>query len=426
LSKEKETKTKKKRFLHKYNKEVSELKEKKEEEFKETKKFSTYDLIGAMILTLLVGLILGVFASYSKNRINGKKVDSGLAEIASVYNELLDSSYNKTSKKSLVNGAIKGMISKVNDQYTTYYSEEDLEEFNQSVENEYVGVGMLVSYADGVPIVDTVYENTPAEEAGIKEGDEIIEVDGIEVDEENYLEVIGLIAGDEDTTVDIKVKRNDETKEFSIERKKITLPSVTSEVLEDNIGFIVIDTFSKKSYKEFKTNLEELESKNIKSLIIDVRSNEGGHLEQALDIVEMFLEKGTVIYQEKDGDTITKIKDQTKESKSYPIVVLQDYYSASASELLSSALKEQYNNVTIVGNTSYGKGTMQELRKLKTGSYIKYTTLEWLTSKGNTINEVGVSPDVEVELSEDYYNNPSNETDNQLQEAIKILKNKVA
>ena len=186
------------------------------------------------------------------------------------------------------------------------------------------------------------------------------------------------------------------------------------------IGYLKISSFSNVTYKQFKENLTELEKNNITGLIIDVRNNGGGYLNSVTDISSLFLSKGKVIYQLETEKGITKIKDTTKTKKTYPIAVLVNKNSASASEILTSVIKESHGG-TIIGTNTFGKGTVQETMNMKDGSIIKYTTKKWLTPNGNWINEVGVEPTIKLELSDEYYENPTTENDNQLQEALKIL-----
>ena len=196
-----------------------------------------------------------------------------------------------------------------------------------------------------------------------------------------------------------------------------------SKIIEqDNkkIGYINISIFTSITTKQFKKQLAKLEDKEIDGLIIDVRDNSGGYLSTVTDISSLFLKKGQIIYQLSSKSGVEKIKDNTKESRSYPIAVIINKNSASASEILAGAIKESYKGY-VVGTKTYGKGTVQQVKKLSDGSMIKYTIENWLTPDGNWINEKGIEPTDEVELSKEYYENPTNENDNQLQKALEVV-----
>ena len=201
------------------------------------------------------------------------------------------------------------------------------------------------------------------------------------------------------------------------------MESKTYDVKGKNIGYIVINSFANNTYDQFKEQLEKLETKSIVGLIIDVRDNSGGYLHSVTSMLDMFLPKGTMIYQIQDKKTTYKYTSKTNESRNYPIAVLVNKASASASEILAVGLKESYG-ADVVGTYTYGKGTVQVTKDLSDGSMIKYTIQKWLSPKGNWINEVGVAPTYEVELSDLYEQNPNEENDNQLQKALEIISNK--
>ena len=243
------------------------------------------------------------------------------------------------------------------------------------------------------------------------------------MDGKNSTDISDYIKKSEKDNFDMVVERDGEEIEVNLKREKVVINSVTSKIIEKDdkkIGYIYMSIFSATSAKQFKTKLEELEKEEIDSLIIDVRYNNGGHLTTATSILSLFLDKTNIIYQtEKDGK-IEKFYSSGTETKKYPIVVLQNEISASASEMLSATLKEQYG-AKIVGKNSYGKGTVQELITLSDGTEYKFTTKKWLTPKGNWIHEKGVEVDYEVELDQNYFANPKDELDTQLNKALEIL-----
>lgn len=216
--------------------------------------------------------------------------------------------------------------------------------------------------------------------------------------------------------------------ELTITRDVVDIPSVNSKIIEGNnksLGYISIDTFASNTYSQFKSNLTSLEKQKIDSLIIDVRNNPGGHLDQVEDILSLFFNKKTVLYQIETKGKTEKVYASSKKTRNYDVVVLINGSSASASEILASCFQENYKKATIIGTTSYGKGTVQKSLELSTGASLKYTTEKWLTSKGTWINDKGVVPDIVVEQSEEYMAAPSDDNDLQLQKALGVLtKNK--
>ena len=234
----------------------------------------------------------------------------------------------------------------------------------------------------------------------------------------NSSEIANLISGDVGDKFKISVKRGDETKDFEVELDKIEIKSVFSEIKEVNgkkIGYININNFASNTYKQFKSVLKDVEKNNIDSLIIDVRNNTGGHLSQVKNILSVFFDKKTVLFQIQNKKKTTKYYGSGDNKKTYPVVVLVNGGSASASEVLASCFKDNYKDATLVGVTTYGKGTVQQTKSLSEGSSFKFTTEKWLTSKGDWINEKGIEPDVVVE------NDPESDVDAQLDKAIELL-----
>lgn len=389
-------------------------------------KFSLSEMLAITVISILIGVLLGSNILYHSENISVSNNSEELEEFITTYNNISKNYYDRIEKKDLLNAAIKGMINSLNDPYSEFLENEDSTTFNESVDGEYVGIGVTVSY-DGTSFkIEEMSDASPAKKAGLEIGDQIIEVADKKVQDLSLNELSKLIKGKRGTKVKIKVLRGEEEKEFNVKRSKISIPSVTSKVIKKDtqkIGYITIEIFSSNTDKEFEKILEKLESKKIDSLIIDVRDNPGGHLLQVTNILELFMPKDKVLYQIEKKQAIKKIKDTTKDYRKYDIVVLINNSSASASEILASSLKESYK-AKLVGLKTYGKGTVQNAYELSDGSTLKYTTQKWLTAKGEWINQIGVSPDYEVSLSDEYYENPTEENDNQLQKAIEILTNK--
>ncbi len=385
--------------------------------------FSTFEVVIIILIAILFGFIIGNVISYTKDRTITTKVPAELTEFIDTYNNIIDNYYDKKlDKKKLVDAGIKGMVNYLDDPYSMYMDETVAEDFNETVDGKYTGIGATVAYQDGKAIVISMFENSPAEKAGIKLNDQIIEINGKNVEDKSLDEITNKIkSSKKGSKLKLTVRRDEKDIKITITIGSVEVPSVTSEVItRDNtkVGLITIDTFAANTYKQFNKELKKLEKENISSLIIDVRNNLGGHLTQVSKIMSLFLEIGNVIYKLEEIIKKSSFKDKTKEHRNYKVVILCNKSSASASELLLSAFKESYDNSVSVGVTTYGKGTVQKAYELSSGASIKYTTEKWLTPKGHWINEKGVKPDIKVEASEEYKENPTRENDNQLERAI--------
>lgn len=386
--------------------------------------YNVKEVIIVMIFSIGIGFLMcfGIISIFTGK--NYFKVTKDLDKVIDTYYAIVDNYYGELDKNSIIDGAVEGMISSVGDTFTTYTTTDDAETFNETINGSYEGIGCSVAtYNDGKIVVIEIFEDSPADTSGLKVGDIITKIDNNSLEGKNGTDVSNYVKNSGKDKVVLTIIRDSEEKEITINLSKVDIPYVSGEIIEKNdkkIGYIKISLFANNSYKQFKNKLEKLEKENIDSLIIDVRDNSGGYLTSVTDICNLFLEKGKVIYQLQDESGTVKKKDTTKEKRTYDIAVIINRSSASASEILASAIKESYKGL-VVGESSYGKGTVQQTRKLLDGSMIKYTTQKWLTPNGNFINEIGVTPTNEVILSEDYYSNPSIETDNQLQEALNLL-----
>ena len=370
---------------------------------------------------------LGNNSSYVLENIKG--INSNLIKKIYTLNSIIDSDYiAEVDENDLVEGAIKGYINALGDDYTEYFTIKEMEDFKTDTEGEYVGVGIYMVLNAKTNNVMVLYpiEGSPAEAAGIKSGDIIKKVDELECNGDNFDTVATNIKGKAGTTVKIEVEREDKTLAFEIERKKIDLYPMKSEMLENNIGYINIQAFDENCAKEFKDKYNELAKKNIKGLVIDLRNNGGGIVEEALTISDYILEKDDIILITKDRDGNEEIEKAKKNPiVNVPIVVLTNGNSASASEILAAALKDN-GKAKIVGEKTFGKGVIQELITLSDGSGIKITIEEYFTPNKNKINEIGIKPDEEVLLPEDVISSYKidRKDDTQLQKAIEILKNR--
>ena len=393
---------------------------------REKENFNLKEVIIIMLFSLCIGIVLCFsFVSILAGK-NFFRVIHDLDKVIDTYYAVVDNYYGDLDKNSLVEGAVEGIISSVGDTFTSYADTDTTESFNEKINGSYEGIGCSVAnYLDGTIGVVSVFEDSPAKKAGLEVGDIVLKVDGESYEGKTSSDISNYIKDSGKDKVVLTIKRNDEEQDITINLSKVEIPYVSGEVLEKNdkkIGYIGISLFAGTTYKQFEHKLKELEKEDIDGLIIDVRSNSGGYLTSVTDICSLFLKKGSVIYQLEDTAGTVKKKDTTKEKRTYPVAVLINKESASASEILASAIKESYKGL-VVGTNSYGKGTVQQTKKLLDGSMIKYTTQKWLTPDGNFINEEGVTPTNVVELSEEYFENPSRSADNQLQEALNLLTN---
>lgn len=391
---------------------------------KERELYTSKEVIIVMIFSIGIGILMcfgGISIITGKNYL---AVTKDLKKVVDTYYAIVDNYYGELDRDKLIDGAVDGMISSVGDTFTSYSDTDSTSSFDETINGSYEGIGCTVAtLEDGTISVIDMFEDSPSYKAGLKVGDIIIKADGESYEGKNSNDISNYIKNSGKSKIVLTVKRDNEEKDISINLSKVEIPHVSGKVIEQDskkIGYIKISLFASNSYKQFKNKLDELEKSNIDDLIIDVRDNSGGYLSSVTDICNLFLDKGKVIYQLEDSKGKVKKKDTTKEKRKYDIVVLINGGSASASEILASAIKESYGG-DIVGTNSYGKGTVQQTKKLLDGSMIKYTTQKWLTPDGNSINEVGVTPTKVVELNEEYFNNPTTENDNQLQEAIKLI-----
>lgn len=384
--------------------------------------FSLFEVIIIILISILFGVIIGYLITFSKG---SSASDSNIEEIVDTYHNIVDEYYGDVDKDKISGAAIKGMIDSLEDPYSNYMDNETTGDFNEQIDGEFVGIGVVVAYNEEYNTIIEVYKGSPAKKSGLKKNDVIIKVDDEDVKGIYGNEIAKKIKGIAGTSVKITVKRGDEELNFDVVRGTIEIQSVSTEIFETDgkkIGYLRIENFAANTYKQFNKALKTLEKKKIDSLILDVRSNPGGHLLQTRQILSLFFDKKTVLYQVQTKSIKKKVYSLTNDKREYPIAVLVDGGSASASEILASCFKENYKNVSIIGTKTYGKGTVQKSKSLNSGTSIKYTTEKWLTSKGKWINKKGVKPTIKVTLGEEYVNNPGYDTDAQIQKAIETLK----
>lgn len=391
---------------------------------KEKESYSFDEVFSITIFSLLLGVLacFSVLTILNKGK-NYFVLSKELAKFVDAYDAIVNNYYKEVDKDKLVESAINGMVSSIGDEYTSYSDKDVTDNFNETVNGKYMGIGALIMKSENDLVIYKVFEDSPSYRAGLKDGDIILKLDDKDTKDMSVNDIASIVKNDRNKEVKILVKRGEENLDITIVKDMVELPVVSGKVINHNdkkIGYISLSIFSSVASEQFNKELVKLEKEGISGLVIDVRGNSGGYLTTVTDIVSYFLKKGDIIYKLEVNDKVTVRKDKTKESRDYPVAVLIDKNSASASEILASSIKESYNGY-VVGTNSYGKGTVQQTLVLSDGSMIKYTIEKWLTPLGNWINEEGVIPTNYVELSSEYLNNPVFENDNQLNKALELV-----
>lgn len=319
--------------------------------------------------------------------------------------------YAEVSEKELIEGAIQGLFYNL-DPHSNYYTKEEFEALMVDVSGDFVGIGVYIKEEDNSIIIISPIEGSPAYKAGIVPGDEIISVDNKKVKGMNLEEVSNLIKGKLNTKVRLGIKRNNKILHYNITREEIKLNPVESKILEDKIGYIKIKQFNQNTYENVVKALKELDKKNIQNIIIDLRDNPGGFLDEVIDVSKLFIPEGPIVHIKYKGNRIRTYYSNLQNPK-YNLVVLVNENSASASEILAAAVKDRKAGI-IIGTSTYGKGTVQQLLYLPNGDGMKLTIAEYLSPNKTKINGKGISPDIIAKNTGD--------KDLQLQKAIKVLR----
>ncbi|MFS0750816.1 S41 family peptidase [Oceanobacillus sp. 1P07AA] len=393
-------------------------------------KLSKKQIVLILVGALLLGFI-GAFAGIQLAQDNDQQTpqssvensssneDSGsgqseltgdLSKVSQAYDIIKENYLEDVEDKQLVEGAIEGMLATLGDQHTSYLDVEMMQQFNEQIESSFEGIGAEVSMVNGNVTIVSPMKGSPAEEAGLRPNDQVLTVDGESLDGLNLNEAVAQIRGEKGSEVVLEIQRTGVTEPFEVTIVRDTIPvetvySETQEVDGKLTGIIEITNFSEKTGEEFDQQLTELENQGVEGLVIDVRGNPGGLLNVAEDILKHLVPKDLPILQIEDGEgQVEEVYSELEAKKDYPISVLIDEGSASASEILAVAMKDL--GYDIVGETSYGKGTVQQAVPMGDGSSIKLTTLKWLSPKGEWINEEGVEPTIEEKQPEYYYSIP--------------------
>ena len=393
-----------------------------------------YKSIMLIILTAVITFIITsavMYKQYGNNKGVKYVVTDNVSKTFQTFKNFIEDKYlYDANDKEMLEEAIKGYVNGLKDQYSEYITSSEMKDYMEETVGNYVGIGVYMANdtSKNQIVVLMTIKGSPAEEAGIKSGDIITKVDGVPYSGEQLSEAAKVMRGEEGTSAKIEILRNEDTISLDIQRRKIKIIHIEDEILEENIGYIRISTFDEGCYDEFVQKWNSLKEKGIKSLIIDLRNNGGGIVKEALNIADLMVEKDKdllITTSKSKGQEITK---SLKEKEiNIPIVILINNGTASSSEILAGAVKENNNNsVTLIGKTTYGKGVIQTIFTLSDGSGLKLTTNEYFTPNHNAINKVGITPDIEVSIPENIsLYSVTRENDTQLQKAIEVLKEKM-
>ena len=384
-------------------------------------------LASIVVFSMMIGSVITMFIKGDNFLIKGngtqKKTGySAFEPLYETYDTITKDYYKDVDSSKLIEGAINGMLNSLGDQHTVYFNEDAKDDFDTQLQGKYYGIGAQIQYVEENKVqIVSIFDDSPAEKAGLKVGDIFVSIDGKSTDGMDATDIANELKSDKVTKSKLVMNRDGEEIEIDIVKDNITLLSVSSKMLDDNIGYISVGLFGKLTNDQFNDAIKKLEKEDMKSLIIDLRGNTGGYLTTVTDMLETFVKKGKVLYKIENSDGVKEYKSSNDDIKKDDIVVLIDGVSASASEIMAASLR--YNcDAKLVDTQTYGKGTVKKKKNLSNNSMIKYTIEKWLTPEGNNIDGEGIEPDYEVELDEDYANDPSDKNDNQLQKAIEILK----
>ncbi len=386
-----------------------------------------YFALGLLVATLWFLVIGGICLLISSGVFGGKKdANYGAATEANIqkiehFQRLLETYYYEdVPKEDLADGVLYGLMETVGDPYTCYYSVEEMEELTADIEGIFHGIGayLEMDYDKGYAKISGIIDGTPASQSDIKVGDYVVEVDGVDTYEMTLTDVVAMIRGDEGTKVTLTLNRNGKEVEVTVTRQNIETPTVKYELLENDIAYITVTEFDDVTTSQFVDALAQMDLDDAKGLILDLRGNPGGNLSTVVEMCELILPEGMIVYTEDKYGQRNEYKCDGKHEFELPLVVLIDGASASASEIMAGAIKD-YELGTLVGTTTYGKGIVQKIFAYEDGSAAKITVSKYYTPNGYNIHGVGIEPDVVVEFDADMY--LEDEIDNQLEKAIEVI-----
>lgn len=383
-----------------------------------------------VIVVLIITNIITFTVATTGNYLIGNKlivtVDSsetaaGIKKLLALKEQIGLEYYKDVDNTTLIDGAIKGMFDSLGDPYSSYFTSEEFKKYMEMATGVYEGIGVVVTEDDqGVTYVIAPQKGTPADQAGIKTGDKIIKVDGEDVSTIGSDAVVAKVKGPADTTVNITLLRGEEVIDMQLVRKTIEAKTVESRVIGDK-GYIQISEFTDKTADDFEAQLSELLAQNITGLVIDLRSNPGGGVKEAVEIADRILGETMVVYTVDKNGNKTEYTSDGEEQLSLPMVALVDGGSASSAEILAGALQDT-GAAQLVGTKTFGKGIVQEIISLTDGGGFKVTNSEYFTPNGNNIHEKGLEPNIVIEATDFMKNNFfTDEEDVQLQKALQVL-----
>ena len=360
--------------------------------------------------------------------VTSEKLDLDLSQVKRKTGEieaLINAYYlDEIDAQQIVDTLYTGMVAGLDDPYSVYYTQEQLESMEEATSGEYAGIGATLSQDPDTKEISVVscFEGTPAEEAGLLPGDVITGWNGNPVSDMELSELVSKIKTDPDEHLTLSIERDGEELEVELTRRAVEVPTVEYEMLGDQIGYIRLLEFDEVTAQQFEEAMSDLESQGMEKLIIDVRNNPGGVLQTVCDMLDQFLPEGLIVYTEDKNGKRTEYTSDEEHQFTKPLAVLVNGNSASASEIFAGAIQD-YGMGTIVGTTTFGKGIVQKIFYLSDGTGLKLTMAKYYTPKGHDIHKKGIQPDVEVELDEDLQNQSSisHEEDNQLKKAIRVL-----
>ena len=388
------------------------------------KEYTAGVLTGVLVVTLAVGGVKFV----QQRQYNGVLSDTSHVQKIEYLEKLIDQEYlGEVDNDEMAEGVYAGLVYGLGDVYSRYYTADEYAQETASTDGAYAGIGVSIqkNKNGGVQIAEC-YEGGPGADAGLQTGDVITAINDTDVTDMELSDVVSLIRENKDKTIVLTVFRENEEKsrEISVDVTDVELPSVFGEMLDKKTGYIQITQFTGVTPQQYKDMFVELKDKGMERLVIDLRDNPGGLLTSVCDILREILPEGLIVYTEdKDGNREEETCDG-KNKLNMPLAVLVNENSASASEIFAGAVQD-HGVGTIVGTTTYGKGVVQELRQLSDGSAVKLTVSNYYTPNGNSINKVGIKPDVEVKLASVLLNKDeiTHEEDNQLQKALNVIEN---